>query len=211
MSSGEFLSTYTVTHVDENLKYPVVLLRMNDDEKKSCPFVDKDGCRVYEDRPWPCRMYPLGMASPKQGSESLSEEFYFLLEDLDCKGFQERRTQTVAEWLEDQGINEYNRAGEDFKDLTLHDFFQEGNDLTPGKAEMFFRACYNLDALRDLMFNTTFFEKFEVDDEMRRRIEDDDVELLKFGYDWLRFALFGENTLQIKTSVLEAKKDELEK
>ena len=209
MSSGEFLSRYTVSYLDQNLKYPVVVLRMNDDDRNTCPFVGEDGCRVYEDRPWPCRMYPLGMASPGEGSDALSEEFYFLLEDVDCKGFGESRTQTVAEWLKDQGIDEYSEMGEYFKELTLHEFFREGRDLAPGKADMFFRACYNLDGLRDLMFNTTFFDKFEIDDETRKKIEEDDVELLKFGYDWLRFALFGEKTLEIKTSVAEAAKQEL--
>lgn len=209
--SQEFLSEYTVSHADENLKYPAVLLRMNDDDKKSCPFVDKDGCKVYEDRPWPCRMYPLGMASPNEGDGSLREEFYFILQDMDCRGFAEKKEQTVAEWFEDQGIDEYKRMGDQFKALTLHPFFREGRDLTPAKAQMFYLACYNLDGLRDLMFNTTFFEKFEVDDETRTRIAEDDVELLKFGYSWLRFALFGENTLRIRRVVLEAKRREAEK
>ena len=37
-----------------------------DNEKKSCLFLDLEngGCQVYEDRPWACRMYPLGMAIP---------------------------------------------------------------------------------------------------------------------------------------------------
>ena len=72
-------------------------------------------------------------------------------------------------------------------------------------------ACYDVDGLRDLLFNSTFFDKFEVDDETRKRIEKDDVELLKFGHDWLRLALFGERTLEIKKSVFEAKKEELGK
>jgi Fe-S-cluster containining protein len=69
--SGEFLSEYTVSPFDKNLKYPVILLKMNDDEKKSCPFVGENGCGVYEDRPWACRMYPLGLASPKSRRDSV--------------------------------------------------------------------------------------------------------------------------------------------
>jgi Fe-S-cluster containining protein len=209
ISSEEFLADYTISPFTKEQKVPVVLLKMDESKGKKCHFVGEKGCTVYHDRPWPCRMYPLGMASPGEGSDALSEEFYFLLEDVDCKGFGESRTQTVAEWLEDQGIVEYSEMGEYFKELTLHEFFREGRDLAPGKADMFFRACYNLDGLRDLMFNTTFFDKFEIDDETRKKIEEDDVELLKFGYDWLRFALFGEKTLEIKTSVAEAAKQEL--
>lgn len=209
VSSGTFLAEHTIMPFDKNLKYPVILLQMNDDEKKSCPFVGENGCRVYEDRPWACRMYPLGMASPKDGDDSLGEEFYFVLEESFCKGFQENNTITVADWIKSQGITEYNTMGYYFKELTLHEFFQKGDKLTPEKIEMFFLACYNLDAFRDFLFSSTFFQKFDVEDEIRERIRNDDVELLKFGYTWLRFALFGERTLKIKEEVLKEKKKTL--
>jgi Fe-S-cluster containining protein len=206
MSSGEFLSRYTVSPFDEDFRYPVILLAMNEDDRKSCPFVGEDGCRVYADRPAACRVYPLGMASPKGGSGSPSEDFYFVFEEGGCRGFEEEKTQTVAEWLADQGIDEYNRMGEYFKELTLHEFFHRGNGLSPQKAEMFFLACYDLDGFRDFLFESTFFEKFEVDPERRERLAEDDAELLRFGHDWLMFALFGEKTLEFNRSVLEARK-----
>jgi Fe-S-cluster containining protein len=211
ITSGEFLSKYTVSPFDKNLKYPVILLRMNDDEKKSCPFVGEAGCGVYEDRPWACRMYPLGMASPKEDSKSADEEFYFLLEEGFCKGFEENRPLTIASWLEEQGINEYNRMGEDFKQLTLHKFFEDGGNLAPEKMDMFFLACYHVDGFRDFLFRTSFFDKFVVDEKTRRAVEKDDVALLKFGYKWLRFALFGEDTVRVRGDVLEAKKAQIEK
>ena len=108
-------------------------------------------------------------------------------------------------------VGPYNEVGEHYKELTLHPFFQKGGNLSPEKIEMFFLACYNLDSFRDFLFKSTFFDKFEVDDETRKKIEEDDVELMKFGYEWLRLALFGEKTLEIKTSALEAKKKELER
>ena len=41
------------------------------------------------------------------------------------------------------------------------------------------------------------------------KIREDDIELHKFGIQWLRFILFGEETIAIKKDVLEAKKKEL--
>lgn len=210
ITSGEFLKEYTIFPFDENLKYPVVLLKMKDDEKKNCPFVDSDGCRVYIDRPWSCRMYPLGLASPKKDSADLDREFYFLLKENICKGHKEDKEFTVAEWLADQGISDYNRLGAEFKEITLHQFFQEGKNLTPEKIDMFFRACYNIDKFREFVFESSFFDKFEVDNKTKARIREDDVELLLFGYSWLKFALFGEKTLKVKGEVLEAKKKKLE-
>ncbi|MBD3298597.1 MAG: YkgJ family cysteine cluster protein [candidate division Zixibacteria bacterium] len=209
ISSQEFLDRYTLMPFDKNLGYPVILLQMTDDDRKSCPFVKEDGCSVYNDRPWSCRMYPLGMASPGEGSEDLSDEFYFLLKESVCKGFREPKEQTVDEWLVDQGIVEYDEMGRDFKDLTLHPFFQEGSKLTPEKIEMFFMVCYNIDRFRDFVFKSSFLNKFEVDEDTVNAIREDDVALLKLGYKWLRFALFGEKSMTVKGDVLADKEQEL--
>jgi Fe-S-cluster containining protein len=211
-SSAEFLSNHTISPFDKNLKFPVVLLKMNEDDKKSCPFVSEKGCGVYEDRPWACRMYPVGLASPPaDGNEVADEEFYFLLKEDICKGHCEENTQTIREWLEGQGVTEYDEMGKDFKELTLHKALQEGPDLTPQKVEMFFLACYHLDGFRDFVFGSSFLDKFEVAEERRQKMKEDDVELLKFSHEWLRFALLGEGTMKVKGDVLEAKKKELEK
>ena len=101
--------------------------------------------------------------------------------------------------------------GQDFKDLTLHKLFQEGQNLTPERIEIFFLACYNIDKFRSFVFDSTFLEKFVVDEGTIGKIKKDDVELLKFGYKWLRFALFGENTLTINDSVVKEKKEAVEK
>lgn len=207
--SEELLSKYTISPFDKDLRYPVVMLKMTEDEAKKCPFVRTEGCSVYGDRPWACRMYPLGMASPKE-AENADSEFYFLLKESVCKGFGETTRQTVSDWLKHQGIDEYNEMGREFKELTLHDYFKEGEPLTPQKIEMFFMACYNLDGFRDFLFGSSFFDKFEVDDATQERLRSDDLELLGFGYRWLRFALFGEKTLTIRSDVLAARKKELE-
>lgn len=209
ITSGEFLSKYTLSPFDKNAKYPIILLKMNEDEKKSCPFVSEKGCTVYEDRPWPCRMYPLGLASGKDKADGTEREFYFLLKEELCKGHNEDNKMKVGEWLEDQGINEYNRIGELFKEITLHDYFEKEGQLEPRKMEMFFTACYNIDKFRDFIFQSTFLQKFDVDDSVLEKLKNDDIELLKFAYGWLRFAIFGEQTMKIKGDILEAKKKEL--
>lgn len=207
--SEELLSKYTISPFDKDLRYPVVMLKMTEDGAKKCPFVREEGCSVYGDRPWACRMYPLGMASPKEAEEA-DDEFYFLLQEPVCQGFGEPTRQTVGDWLKNQGIVEYNERGREFKDLTLHDYFKDGEPLTPKKIDMFFMVCYNLDGFRDFLFGSSFFDKFELDDVTREKLRSDDLELLRFGYRWLRFALFGEKTLTVRSDVLVAKKKELE-
>jgi len=210
ITSEEFLKKHTLTPFDKNLTYPIVLLQMQENEKKTCPFVGKNGCQVYEDRPWACRMYPLGLASPSDDNKQLDKEFYFLLQESVCKGFECKRKIAVSDWLKDQGITDYNEMGEEFKDITLNKFFLDENNLTPKKLEMFFTVCYNIDKFRKFLFESSFFDKFEVDNSVKTKIEKDDVELLKFGYQWLRFSLFGEKTIAVKGEVLEVRKKELE-
>ncbi|MBU0985228.1 MAG: YkgJ family cysteine cluster protein [candidate division Zixibacteria bacterium] len=209
ITSAEFLSKYTISPFDKNLPYPVILLKMQDNEKKSCHFVGDKGCGVYEDRPWACRMYPLGMASPAEGNPHVTEEFFFLLQEPMCKGFNEDRKLKVSDWLTDQGIHDYNEIGELFKDITLHKFFTDGHKLTPDKIEMFFTVCYNTDSFRSFVFKSSFTKKFVVADDVLEKIKTDDVELLKFGYQWLRFACFAEDTMVIREEVAEDKKKEL--
>ncbi len=81
ISSGELLSKYTARPFGKNLKYPVTLLKMKMDDRERCAFVERDGCRVYEARPWFRGRYLVGPASPKVGSDFLNGEFYFLLEE----------------------------------------------------------------------------------------------------------------------------------
>lgn len=209
MTSEEFIKKYTITPFDQNLKYPILLLKMEDDDKKSCPFVAEEGCAVYSDRPWACRMYPLGLASPKEGHQTEKDDFYFLLKEEVCRGFAEDNEQSVKEWIEDQEIDLYNRIGRGFKEITLHSYFQEGKDLSPKKMEMFFMVCYNIDKFRDFIFSSSFLDKFEIDEKLPQKLKEDDVALLEFGYDWLKFALFGEKTMTIKAEILEAKQKEL--
>jgi Fe-S-cluster containining protein len=209
ITSGQFLDRHTISPFTPDAKYPVVLLRMGDDEKKKCVFNKPDGCQVYGDRPWACRMYPLGVASPGEDSDELDDEFYFLLKESHCRGFEETTEQTVQGYKENQGVTEYEEMGEGFKTLTTHRFFREGNQLDPAKMDMFYMVCYDIDNFRKFIFGSTFFDKFIVDEKTKEEIKTDDVALLRFGYKWLRFALFAEPTMTIRTEIREAKEQEL--
>lgn len=212
MTSSEFLDKYTLLPVQKGMKTPVVVLRMNEDEAKTCPFLTDEGCGIYSDRPWPCRMYPLGMAASKDTPDGWrGERFYFLMQEEGCQGFGEAKEWTVRQWLEDQGIDEYDEWGEAFKELTLHDFFETGGTLTPDKMHMLFVACYDLDKFREFVFESTLLDRFEVDEDFVEQMRYDEESLLRFAFLWLRFSLFGEETVKVKADVAEAFQGNLEK
>ena len=212
MKSSDFLEKYTLLPIQKGMKTPMVLLRMNDDEKKTCQFLTDEGCGIYSDRPWPCRMYPVGMAAQKDTPDGWrGDRFYFLLQEDMCEGFGEPKEQTIEEWLEDQGIDDYDWWGEGFKELTLHQFFEDGGTLSPEKMHMLFTACYDLDKFKEFVFGSTLLQRFEVDEEFVEQMRTDDEELLRFAFLWLRFSLFGEPTMKVKAEVAEAFKGKLDK
>jgi hypothetical protein len=76
---------------------------------------------------------------------------------------------------------------------------------------MFFTACYDLDRFREFVFNSTLLQRFEFDEDFVEEMRYDDEALLRFGFLWLRFSLFGEKTMKPKEGIVEAYKGSLEK
>jgi Fe-S-cluster containining protein len=203
MDSSEFLEKYTICPFTPDQKFPVRLLRMTA-ETKQCPFVCDRGCAVYNDRPWACRMYPLGVAEPRNATATDRAFHFLVVEDL-CHGHGTGREYTIRRWTAEQGAEEYEANGAGFKKLTLHEFWDGKQALTPARIDMFHMACYDLDRFRRFVFESKFLDCFEVDEARIEAIRADDEELLDFAMDWLRFSLFCERTMKLKRSVLEAR------
>ena len=213
MTSGEFLAKHTLMLAQKDLRTPVVILKMTDDEHKSCPCLTTEGCGIYSDRPWPCRMYPLGMAAQRDTPDGFrGERFYFLMKEEGCRGFDEKPKEwTVRRWLDDQNVDEWDLWGEAYKELAIHEFFDKGGKLTPEQMHMFFTACYDLDKFREFVFGSTLLHRFDVDADFVDDMQRDEEALLRFAFLWLRFSLFGEKTMKVRPDVLEAFQKEADK
>jgi len=196
ITSTEFLERYTLLPVDRNQQYPVVLLAMEEEDEHPCHFVTQQGCDIYSDRPWACRMYPIGLASPKE--DAPEEEFCFLMQEDICKGVEQPKEWTLRDWMSNQGIDRYNEFGEAFKEIVLHDWFQQGKQLTSKQMEMFHMVCYDIDRYRRFLYDSTFFDRFIVDETLVEKMRTDDELLLFFGFKWLRFCLFKEPTIEVR-------------
>ncbi len=198
LSSGEFLERHTDIDEENPSRFPMVKLRMTRDESRSCPFVTRQGCAVYEDRPGACRLYPLGRASARTPGEERLKEKFFLVREPHCMGFQEEKTWTVSQWLNHEGMPDYNRMNDDWTRI-IHSPQSLGSQDNQKKIQMFFMVSYNLDAFRKFLFQSRFFDHFRVEAELQERLAESDTELMKFGFKWLRFSLFGEPTLRIQS------------
>jgi uncharacterized protein len=198
LTTGDFLERHTLTPITRDLHLPVVMLRMNDDEKRRCPFAGDAGCTVYDDRPWACRMYPLGMAVPPARAGIDPEPVYFLLQDEFCHGRSEPGQWTAQRWREDQGVVEHESLEAGFREIVSHPWFIGGRQLDAKRMEMFHTACYDLDRFRELVFGSSFLQRFELSDTETAELRADDLALLRFAFRWLRFALFGEPTVSVR-------------
>ena len=198
LSTTDFLANHALVPITKELHLPVVMLRMGEDEAKRCPFVGDEGCTVYEDRPWSCRMFPLGLALPPARAGLEPEPVYFLVEADFCDGYREPRQWTVEEWRENQGVLEQEEFEKAYQELVSHPFFIGGRQLDAKRIEMFYTACYDVDKFRRFVFDTTFLDRFELEPELVERLREDDLALLSFAFRWLRYALFAEPTMKVR-------------
>ncbi|MEE9610866.1 MAG: YkgJ family cysteine cluster protein [Desulfatiglandales bacterium] len=189
ISSDEFLEKHAIIIPKEKRLIPMVILKMNP-ESKRCPFVSQEGCVVYEDRPWPCRMYPLDMND--------DGTFNFITDASRCLGLTEKDEWRIGDWLVDQGIVPFDEMTRLFSEITTPLSNQELDIESPDISKMIFMALYNLDKFRAFVFNSTFLDRFDIDPTTIEKIKRSDVELLKFGIDWIKFGVFGQKLFKVK-------------
>ena len=105
ISSNDFLDKFTDVTIENNRRFPMIKLKMNEDEKQVCPFVSREGCLIYDDRPGACRLYPLGRASTMIHGEKNAREKFFIINEAHCMGLQEKDSWLLNDWLNHEGIN----------------------------------------------------------------------------------------------------------
>jgi hypothetical protein len=161
------------------------------DDRKACPFVRPEGCIVYEDRPTSCRYYPLGVASLAFKDDPDGDEFFFMVREAHCLGFEEDRTWSVLEWRQDQGVDVRDRVNAQWADLIVRKrSFPPNVRWTEQAKQMFFLASYNVDRFRAFVFESSFLTRYPVEGEKLETLRRDDTALLEFGLGWLKGILF---------------------
>jgi hypothetical protein len=188
-------------------------MKMLDDEKESCPFVTPEGCAIYEDRPLSCRYYPMGSAAfREQEIQPTGEDFYFMVRETHCLGHESDKTWTVREWRKNQGVEPYDEINRDWMEIMLRKkSFGFEADLSEQSRGMFFMVSSNVDRLKRFVFESSFLDKYDVDQETLDTIKTDEVALLRFGLGWLQTALFGADNVKLKDEALKAYKEKAEK
>ena len=191
LPSGLFLQRYTVQHTGPASGLPIITLKANHEKELKCPFVTSKGCGVYEDRPSSCRTYPLARIVSRSRETGRTNERYLLLQESHCRGFEQKQTQTVREWIKSQELAIYNQMND-----MMMEIISLKNRLMPDqldiKVSLAFRtACYDLDKFRTDIFEKGFLDDLDLDPDTLETAKNDDLVLLKVGLEWIKQRLFG--------------------
>ena len=143
------------------------------------------------DRPTACRYYPLGVGALQHKEGADDDGFFFFINEPHCKGFEEKKEWTVAEWRKDQGVDIHDEINAEWTDLVVRKrSFPPNIQLTEQAKKMFFMASYDVDAFRRFVFESSFLSRYDIDPGTMERIRSSEIELLKFGFRWLKSILF---------------------
>ncbi len=189
MDSDCFLSEHTIYSTDPQTGFPVVSIKMRNDPERSCPFVSPAGCAVYEDRPTACRLFPLARAVSAGLGTGTRKEFCYLLDIPGCLGTQEKEVWTVDQWMDDQELQTHLAMNDRMVDFVLRVKKVLGRPLDERGLRKALAALYNLDVFRQFVLSTDFLHALKIEEDLVRRVHDDDSALLELGLIYLRLAL----------------------
>ncbi|MBE0582800.1 MAG: YkgJ family cysteine cluster protein, partial [Desulfofustis sp.] len=184
LSSADVLARYVIIEQETDDIFPRMYLTMVDDGAASCVFLGKNGCLIYHHRPGACRMYPLGRATVKNGTEI--DEHFVLLHEPHCLGFHQQQITTAAGYLQSQELAPYNRFNDRLAEITQHDRIKQGLRLSDNQCRAFILALFDLDSFRSgLLAGEIAGEPIG-----ETSLLHDDEALLDYGLRWLARLLF---------------------
>jgi Fe-S-cluster containining protein len=200
MDSDRFLEAHADVVLRRGNHFPDVLLRMAENESKTCPFLSDAGCTVYPDRPDTCRTFPVEHGMLFTDRPGTSEIISFFRPPDFCRGQHESQTLTLSQWADDQEAVTHNRMTARWASVKA--LFQKdpwgAEGLNGSKGKMAFMAAYNIDRFRDFVFQSSFLKRYRVKKTIVKKLRASDRELLLFGFEWIRYFVWGIPSRQIR-------------
>jgi len=208
IDSSEFLNTYTVPFEIDAHGIPGIKLRTTDDG--ACLFMKEEGCSIYEDRPTACRYYPSGLLSMRALGASEDERHFLMIKEPHCKGHEEDREISIADYRKEQVVEEFDELNRDWYRIILK---KKSTGPTIGapsdmSLQLFFMASYDVDRFRRFVTSDNFKKMYDISDEKFASFENDDIELMSFGFQLMKQVLFGELTIKERKGAYDQRSEE---
>jgi hypothetical protein len=193
ITSSQFIDQYTDIVMREESFFPDVLLKMTENQEKTCPFLSESGCQVYPDRPDACRTFPIEMGIQYSETTKQDEPVYFFRPPDFCKGVETNKSWTIDTWSTDQAVVPYHRMTIQWakiKRLFQNDpWGPEG--INGKKGKMAFMALYNIDEFRSFVFMSSFLKRYKINKELKKKMKKNDDPLLKLAFEWVKLFVWG--------------------
>ncbi|MES9856526.1 MAG: YkgJ family cysteine cluster protein [Sedimenticola sp.] len=203
MSSGDFLKAHTVPFQMDQQGMPGI--KMRTDDEGACLFVREEGCSIYGDRPTACRYYPLGHMAIKEKDATEDAAAFFMINEDHCKGHEEDKVQSIAEYRKELGIIDYDGYNRDWLDIQLKKRSSGAavGNLPEATLQLFFMASYDTDRFRRFVLSDQFRNTYDLGDSAYEVLAEEDVALMQFGIRFMKQAFFGERTIEEKGNAWE--------
>jgi uncharacterized protein len=196
MTSMEFLERYTISVREDKSHLPLVMLDIDREAGIGCPFLAAEGCGVYADRPGACRLFPVIQGS-SLGEEGVINSYFTKLLNF-CQGFTAGREWTLAQWQADQGMEPDEELNREWLEIILKRGALNPTADDARAATLFTMIAYDIDKFRHFVCQTPFLEIMEIPAGVAAVLQESDVELLRFGYKYLKMVLLIEDAAKMK-------------
>ena len=204
MASDEFVARYTIPFEMDQHGMPGLRLATQG-KSTACVFLGDEGCIVYEDRPMACRYYALGNMALRKINETRVKDIYFVVKEAHCKGHEEPVKQTVREYLDNQGVNDYTGNNREWMDIVIKKRTSGPTVGAPStrSLQLFDMCSYDIDGFRKFIETSGFTNLFDVPESEMEEILSSDEKLLGFAMRFLKQVLFGEISIEMKPGARE--------
>jgi len=198
MTSNEFVARYTFPFEMDAHGMPGLHLTHKPGTRE-CIFLTENGCSVYQDRPTACRYYALGNMGVRKKESNKVDDIYFLVRENHCKGHEQPHTQTVQEYLREQGAEQYDEFNRQWRDIIIK---KRSSGPTIGKPserslQLFDMCSYDLDSFREFIRGIGFLKIFAIDKATHNELISNEEALLRFAMRFLKQVLYGEKTIPL--------------
>ena len=199
MTSAQWVARYTVPFPMDVHHLPGLKMATKPGTSE-CVFLEPSGCSVYSDRPSACRYYALGSMGVKKQSGVQVEDLYFLVKEDHCKGHDEPVTIKVKDYLEQQGLTQYDAINRQWRDIVLK---KRSSGPTVGRPtdrslQLFDMCSYDIDNFRLFLQTDGFNDVFELSATEQAELLADEDRLFLFACRFLKQVLFGEQSIKRK-------------
>ena len=204
VTSTEFLKDYTVPYEFDKDSIAGIKFRPVEGGT-ACRFMKPEGCDIYSDRPTACRYYPVALLSMRRQDEYVDRDSYAIVKEDHCKGHDEKRSLSIADYRKEQGLEEYDELARGWRQLVLK---KKSSGPAIGKPslrsrQLFFMACYDVDRFREFVFSSSFTNLFELKQDEKDLFATDDIALMQFAFRFLRQVMFGEESISLNAEAAQ--------